>query len=63
MDKDKIAVDLSFGGVSSTVVIPFHTLKAFVDPDAQFGFHFIPTPAPAAQETAEVIDLASRRKK
>ena len=65
VDEDKFSVDLSFGGVSSTVVVPFHTLKAFVDPDAQFGFNFTPTTPPQkeAEHPAEVIDLASRRKK
>ena len=65
VDDDKFSVDLSFGGVASTVVIPFHTLKAFVDPDAQFGFNFTAAPAPKKEpgHPAEVIDLASRRKK
>ncbi len=67
VDKDKFSVDLSFGGVASTIVVPFHTLKSFADPDAQFGFHLMPTqPADTAKNdgsVAEVIDLASRRKK
>lgn len=67
VEEDKFSVDLSFGGVAGTVVIPFYTLKAFVDPNAQFGFNFIPTrTAPKNEEPshrAEVIDLASRRKK
>jgi len=66
VDEDKFSVDLSFGGVSSTVVVPFHTLKAFVDPDAQFGFNFVPAhtaPQQDKSKSAEVIDLASRRKK
>ena len=65
VEKDKFSVDLSFGGVASTVVIPFHTLKAFVDPNAQFGLNFIPTKTSKkeSQHPAEVIDLASRRKK
>jgi len=65
VEKDKFSVDLSFGGVASTVVVPFNALKAFVDPNAQFGFNFVPQ-VPVAKETehaAEVIDLASRRKK
>lgn len=66
VDEDKFSVDLSFGGVSSTVVIPFYTLKAFVDPNAQFGFNFTPIPPSSKKEethSADVIDLASRRKK
>ena len=65
VDEDKFSVDLSFGGVASTVVVPFHTLRAFVDPNAQFGFNFTPMPSPKkeSKHPAEVIDLASRRKK
>ena len=65
VEDDKFSVDLSFGGVASTVVIPFHTLKAFVDPNAQFGFNFTPILAQEKEpeHPAEVIDLASRRKK
>lgn len=65
VDDDQFSVDLSFGGVASTVVVPFHTLKAFVDPDAQFGFNFTPIQPPTKEpeHPAEVIDLASRRKK
>ena len=65
VDEDKFSVDLSFGGVSSTVVVPFHTLKVFADPNAQFGFNFTPTKSPEKKtgHSAEVIDLASRRKK
>ena len=65
VDDDKFSVDLSFGGVASTVVVPFNALKAVVDPDAQFGFNFTPIEAPKQEpeQVAEVIDLASRRKK
>lgn len=65
VEEDKFSVDLSFGGVASTVVIPFHALKAFVDPNAQFGFNFTPQKIPPKEpaHSAEVIDLASRRKK
>lgn len=67
VDKDKFSVDLSFGGVTSTIVVPFHTMKSFADPDAQFGFHLIPTQptntVTKEESVAEVIDLASRRKK
>ena len=65
VEKDKFSVDLSFGGVASTIVVPFHALKAFADPDAQFGFNFNPDLPTESKENhpAEVIDLASRRKK
>ena len=65
VDDDKFSVDLTFGGVASTIVVPFYTLKTFADPNAQFGFNFTPTKAPEKEpeHPAEVIDLASRRKK
>lgn len=65
VNKDSFSVDLSFGGVATTVNVPFASLKAFVDPDAQFGFNFIPQPVAPKDDlrSAEVIDLASRRKK
>ena len=59
----QFSVDLSFGGVACTLIVPFVALKAFVDPDAQFGFNFTPQQPVSQTDTAEVIDLASRRKK
>lgn len=42
------SVGLSFGGVSSTLVIPFAALTAFADPHAQFGLRFRAAPVEAA---------------
>ncbi len=42
------SVRLSFGGVASTLVIPFAALTAFADPQAQFGLRFRAAPAEAA---------------
>jgi uncharacterized protein len=47
-----ISVKLSFGGVSSLVVIPVVAVTAFADPYVQFGLRLqpppLPEPAPAA---------------
>ena len=42
------SVGLSFGGVASTLVIPFAALTAFADPHAQFGLRFRAAPVDAA---------------
>ncbi len=67
---DKFCVDLAFGGVPSTVQIPYSALISFADPSAQFGFNFgqmakdeeEEKPQATEHKGAEVIDLASRRK-
>ena len=41
----RFSVGLSFGGVPSTLVIPFSALTAFADPHAQFGLRFRAAPA------------------
>jgi hypothetical protein len=48
------SVGLSFGGIASTLVIPFAALTAFADPHAQFGLRFRAAPVEAANsETSE----------
>ncbi len=42
------SVGLSFGGIASTLVIPFNALTAFADPHAQFGLRFRAAPVEAA---------------
>ena len=42
------SVGLSFGGVASTLVIPFAALTAFADPHAQFGLRFRAAPVDVA---------------
>jgi hypothetical protein len=42
------SVGLSFGGIASTLVIPFAALTAFADPHAQFGLRFRAAPVEAA---------------
>ncbi len=47
------SVGLSFGGVASTLLVPFNALTAFADPHAQFGLRFRPAPVEAANEEEE----------
>ena len=46
-------VGLSFGGVASTLVIPFSALTAFADPHAQFGLRFRAAPVDVANTEQE----------
>jgi hypothetical protein len=45
-----ISVGLSFGGIPSTLVIPFGAVIAFADPYVRYGMRFRPQMVPAAQE-------------
>lgn len=38
--KDRFTVTLSFGGVPEPIVIPFESIKTFVDPSVEFGLRF-----------------------
>ncbi len=73
------SVGLSFGGVASTLLVPFNALTAFADPHAQFGLRFraapmepanteenVPEPELATPEPAEkpqVVSLDAFRKR
>ncbi len=48
----RFSVGLSFGGVASTLVVPFSALTAFADPHAQFGLRFRAGQAGAVEESA-----------
>ena len=65
------SVDLSFGGVSSTLTIPFIAIKVFADPSVQFMLTFEPeapvseTKLQSQQKALEdgIIDLTALRTK
>ena len=60
----KIEVDLAFGGVYSTLQIPFIALKQFADPNHQFGLTLIPENAKEEPKkfTCKIINLDEVRK-
>ena len=64
---DYFSVDLAFGGVNTTLTVPFTALKVFADPSAQFALSFEPETAKQKTETpkepTEIIDLTSLRNK
>lgn len=63
-----IKADVSFGGVLSTVCVPFISLKAFADPNHQFGLALIPEKATekrvdsSAVHCAKIISIDEVRK-
>ncbi len=68
VEPDFFKVDLSFGGVPSTLKVPFTAITQFVDPSVQFGLNLEPV-APVDEvkpndgEGAKIIDLAALRRK
>ena len=48
--EDRFEVGLSFGGIPERLVVPFNSIKSFVDPSAPFTLQF--EPSDAAGETA-----------
>ena len=66
VEKDSFSVDLTFGGVSSTLTVPYTALKVFADPAAQFALSFEPilpdkTPKTSHSQDGEIIDLTALR--
>ena len=67
-DRDSFSVDLSFGGVSSTLTVPYTALKVFADPSTQFALSFDPVLPESTSESArpqedDIIDLTALRGK
>jgi hypothetical protein len=50
--EDRFEVGLSFGGIPERLVVPFNSIKSFVDPSAPFTLQF--EPSDAAAEAPEV---------
>lgn len=71
----RFSVGLSFGGVATTLVVPFAAMTAFTDPAAKFQLRFedapalppepdaAPEPPPAADPTPQVVSLDAFRRK
>ena len=41
--EDRFEVGLSFGGIPERLVVPFNSIKSFLDPSVQFGLQFEPS--------------------
>jgi hypothetical protein len=47
------SIGLSFGGIPTTLTVPFSAVTAFADPHVQFGLRFRPQGEEAANDTAQ----------
>src|ERR1700689_620369 len=47
VSEDRFEVGLSFGGIPERLVVPFNSIKSFLDPSVQFGMQFETTAAPS----------------
>ena len=45
VQEDRFEVGLSFGGIPERLVVPFNSIKSFLDPSVQFGLQFEPSEA------------------
>lgn len=60
VDDTALSVTLSFNDVPQRLRIPFHAIKVFADPGAEFGLQFtlepeiVPLPAPAVEKKPPV---------
>jgi hypothetical protein len=53
VSEGRFSVGLSFGGVAEKLVVPFSSIKGFVDPSVKFGLQFAEAnEVPAAEGTA-----------
>jgi hypothetical protein len=57
--EDRFEVGLSFGGIPERLVVPFHSIKSFFDPSAQFGLQFEPADAAAETPAANLPAVAA----
>jgi hypothetical protein len=48
--EDRFEVGLSFGGIPERLVVPFASIKSFLDPSVQFGLQFEPSETDAAAD-------------
>ena len=66
VNDESFSVDLTFGGVLSTLTIPYRAILTFADPAAQFVLTLDPEKAPCPvsdSSSEEIIDLTSLRSK
>ena len=61
---DRFEVELSFDNIPEKLVIPFNSVKGFLDPSVQFGLQFevVPVEEQAAAKTGEVVEMGGTPK-
>ncbi len=52
--EDRFEVGLSFGGIPERLVVPFASIKSFLDPSVKFGLQFEPTDAEVETPAAKL---------
>jgi hypothetical protein len=52
--EDRFEVGLSFGGIPERLVVPFSSIKSFLDPSVQFGLQFEASDTAAEEPTANL---------
>ena len=67
VNDSSFSVDLAFGGVSTTLTVPYTALKVFADPSTQFALSFEPTtegiiPSAEVSKKDNIIDLTALRR-
>jgi uncharacterized protein len=57
--EDRFEVELSFDNIPEKLIVPFNSIKGFLDPSVQFGLQFevVPVEEEAEAKTGEVIEL------
>jgi uncharacterized protein len=60
--EDRFEVELSFDNIPEKLVVPFNSIKGFLDPSVQFGLQFevVPIEEDAGSKTGEVIDMTNK---
>jgi uncharacterized protein len=60
--EDRFEVELSFDNIPEKLIIPFNSIKGFLDPYVQFGLQFEVVPVDEAEEPklGEVVDMTGK---
>jgi hypothetical protein len=53
--EDRFEVGLSFGGIPERLVVPFNSIKSFLDPSVEFGLQFEPADAMPEAPAANLL--------
>jgi uncharacterized protein len=60
--EDRFEVELSFDNIPEKLVVPFNSIKGFLDPAVQFGLQFevVPFEEDTGDKEADVVDMAGK---
>ncbi len=60
--EDRFEVELSFDNIPEKLIIPFNSIKGFLDPSVQFGLQFevVPVEEQEAPKSGDVVELGGR---